>query len=310
VRRHLTILVGLALAAGMLSVPRAEANPEPTCLKRNSQTRICVVYASDPGTSGGDGAAPVNGSGGGGGPAVCRDYDGKKLPCSYRGAWWSPDKLCYVHAAQPQPPKSDPAWSHHTSGAIYQCLPFMGPFGLQNTVPFWLATAPGPAAVDPAQLARSAIAKMRLRAIDIGLANQPRPGGRRGYVGAPIWMWVNQPGAQTIGPQTANAAAGAVTVTANAQMERIVWNMGDGDSVTCHGVGTPYEPRYDLKSSPTCGYHYNHVSTHEPGGAYRLSATSYWTVNWTGGGQSGTIPLNFTAAVQLRIAQLEAIVTH
>ncbi|MDN5798167.1 MAG: PKD domain-containing protein, partial [Intrasporangium sp.] len=90
------------------------------------------------------------------------------------------------------------------------------------------------------------------------------------------------------------------TVTATAKAQRVVWTMGDGSTITCTGPGTPYADSYGKKSSPTCG----HTYTRE--GKYTVRATSFWVVTWSGIGQSGTIPLNFTdtAAITMGEAQV------
>jgi hypothetical protein len=36
------------------------------------------------------------------------------------------------------------------------------------------------------------------------------------------------------------------------------------------------------------------MSSDQPGGAYQVTATSHWVVEWTGGGQSGTIEFDLT----------------
>ena|GEM_PF-4361064 len=42
--------------------------------------------------------------------------------------------------------------------------------------------------------------------------------------------------------------------------------------------------------SPTCGYLYpDHAST--PGSWFTVMATAYWTVAWSGAGQSGSFPV-------------------
>jgi len=95
-------------------------------------------------------------------------------------------------------------------------------------------------------------------------------------------------------------------------LDRIVWNMGDGRSETCSGPsagGTVYEARYNDQPSPTCGHRYTRTSADRPGQAYMVTATAYWTVRWNGGGQNGTIPLNFTRTAQLRVGELQVIVT-
>ncbi|MFJ9855322.1 ATP/GTP-binding protein [Streptomyces sp. NPDC101150] len=168
---------------------------------------------------------------------------------------------------------------------------------------FWAKQPPAVAAVDPAALAREAVDKMRLAGPDIGIV--PKPGGK-GLVGLPVWMWTAKT-AEAYGPNSASASAGAVTVTASAKVSRIVWEMGDGHSVTCTTAGTPYKASYGKRRSPDCGYLYQHSSKDEPGQKYRVTATSTWTVDWRGGGQSGQLTETRQSQTQVTIGQLKVL---
>jgi len=55
---------------------------------------------------------------------------------------------------------------------------------------------------------------------------------------------------------------------------------------------------------------YGTSSAGQPGLAYTLTATSYWTVTWSGGGASGTIPLQFSRSIPERVGEIQAIVTR
>ena len=56
-------------------------------------------------------------------------------------------------------------------------------------------------------------------------------------VGVPTWLWVDGPWA----PVSATAAVGAVTATVTATPVEVVWDTGDGTTLTCD-AGTPYDP--------------------------------------------------------------------
>jgi hypothetical protein len=71
-------------------------------------------------------------------------------------------------------------------------------------------------------------------------------------------------------------------------VDRIDWDLGDGNSVTCQTPGTPWTPSHGLEPSPDCGHTYLRESGALPGGAFRVTATSYWVVEWEGAGQTGT----------------------
>ncbi|MEV0493703.1 ATP/GTP-binding protein [Streptomyces atratus] len=167
----------------------------------------------------------------------------------------------------------------------------------------WAAAPPAAAAVDPAVLAQAAVDKMLLRGPQIGIT--PKPGGK-GVVGMPVYMWTAR-GAETYGPNTASASAGGVTVTATARVTRIVWQMGDGKTITCTTAGTPYKAEYGKKPSPDCGYRYRQPSSTQESGKYHVTATSTWTIDWTGGGQSGQLTEIRDSDVDITVAEVQVL---
>ncbi|WP_139142831.1 PKD domain-containing protein [Humibacillus sp. DSM 29435] len=206
--------------------------------------------------------------------------------------------------SDPQPLQGDPVWKGHKGGAIYDCI--VGPrvvnqvFVAGYTIFFWSKTGPkAPPPPDPRDLAQDAVATMDLQPITIGVVPLPKPGSI-GLVGLPNYMWVREPTPGTYGPITRTASAGGYTVTATARVARVVWDMGDGPSITC-GKGTPYESRFGKQKSPTCG----HVYTRQ--GRYPVTATSYWVIDWAGIGQAGTITLDLTQNATLTIGEAQVI---
>ncbi|MFD5065113.1 ATP/GTP-binding protein [Streptomyces sp. NPDC058394] len=167
----------------------------------------------------------------------------------------------------------------------------------------WAAAPPAAAAVDPAVLAQAAVDKMLLRGPQIGIT--PKPGGK-GVVGMPVYMWTAR-GAETYGPNTASASAGGVTVTATARVTRIVWQMGDGKTITCTTAGTPYKAEYGKKPSPDCGYRYRQPSATQESGKYHVTATSTWTIDWMGGGQSGQLTEIRDSDVDITVAEVQVL---
>jgi hypothetical protein len=234
---------------------------------------------------------------------------GDEIPCTSGMGRWSASKSCYIGLADPQPPRDDDVWKGNTEGAVYVCSP---PIGMPGTATsfFWAAFNPvgGPS---PRALADQAVEAMNLRAGQIGIVPEPGP-DRMGIVGMPSWMWIADPGESTTGPITRSASSGGITVTATARLDRVVWSMGDGAVVTCAGSaarGTVYEASYGQFSSPNCGHTYTAMSDDEPGDAYTVTATSYWAVTWAGGGASGTIPLTFTRSTQIRVGEIQVLIT-
>jgi len=158
----------------------------------------------------------------------------------------------------------------------------------------------------PAQLAAQALAKIHLLGAQIGIAPQPNGAGA---VGLPVWLRtaVN---AGTWGPQSASATGGGITVTITAKASRIVWDMGDGGQVTCDNPGTPYAAKYGMSASPTCPYTYTVPSstTTHPHGRFTITATTYWTVNWAGGGQTGVLNPTSQSQTSVEIGEIPVVV--
>jgi len=267
----------------------------------NPITKRCTISVGDGGENGGGDTPPGDtggensGGGGSNGPARCEV-----------GNYGYGDLGVVTGLADPQPPGNDPVWEgHYPDGAIYKCEGTPGVGGGRIGVPplrlFWAATPPNaPPPPDPEDLAREAIAQMQLSPIQIGIVPEDAP-GRIGVVGMPTYMWAENPGQNTIGPITRSASAGGFTVTATATVDRIVWDMGDGSSVTCEGPGTPYEDRFGREPSPTCGH------TYTSQGRFTVTARSYWTVAWQGIGETGVIPLDLADSTQITIGEAQVI---
>lgn len=150
---------------------------------------------------------------------------------------------------------------------------------------------------DPEDVARSLLASINLAPIRMGMV--PYEGrDYMGTVGTPVWMWVDDPDASTWGPKSASDSGVSIT----ARVSKVVWDMGNGDRVTCQ-EGTEWRPRNGIDESPTCGYVY------EKQGRYTITATSYWTATWSGFGQAGAIPFTLDSDRQLPVGEYQVIVT-
>lgn len=296
-------LVAVALIAGDASTAWADPIVCPPGSEPDPRGGICIITVRDPG--GGDPQGP--GGGGSSPPALQRTCtytllgNPKDVPCSSDGGWWSQSQQAYCRAASPQPPSSDAVWGGRSEGQIYECIRPVN-VGAVAAVVFqiWLAQPPAGAPPDPQVLARQAITTMNLKAVSIGIVPEPTP-GRVGLVGMPVWMWDTNPGPSTWGPNTKTASAGAYTVTATAKATKVVWSMGDGEVVVCRTPGTPYEDSFGRQDSPDCGYTYTRQ------GVYRVWARSYWSVQWSGLGQSGSIPLQFANSVRITVGEAQVL---
>ena len=294
----LLVAVTMLLAAAPVTADPGVFCPDGQALDARTQT--CRIYISNPGVSAQPAAAVQPPTGGEVSACMSRGLN-QPVPCESARGYWSNDLQCYVSLADPQPPKEAPVWQGQTEGAIYFCMGVPGVMAADWW--FWSASMPvGPAApVDPAVVAQSIVSQMELRAFDIGMVPEDRPGSM-GIVGLPIWLWVQNPSEQTFGPMERSASLGSVTVTATAEVQRIVWDMGNGDAVTCTSSGTPFADGRGGQSSPDCGYTYSRQGT------YPIQATAYWNVAWASNtGVTGNIPLEFTSTRQVVVGEIQVV---
>jgi hypothetical protein len=315
--RRLVLGLVVVLAAGFvvaLTPLSAQAGDEVECPPIAGS---CSVVVTTPGTPGG--GTPGTPGGGGSGTRECR-WAGVTVPCSIdmpdegggNGAgWFNATDGCYYFHVSPQPPTGDPIRAGHPlgDGAVYEtvCYPkdSIDPLGLGGVGIQWLA-APPPGfggGVNPAQLAAQAINQLPIRGPKITTA--PRQGAS-GLVGLPVWLWTPSE-AETWGPASASASAGGITVTATARASKITWDMGDGTTVTCTTPGTPYTAAKGGAASPDCGHVYRTSSKGRPGGAFTVTATTTWTVNWAGGGQTGTVTVTRQSAATVGVGELVVV---
>jgi hypothetical protein len=257
------------------------------------------------------------------GPSQCLYQKGTvgtvEIPCTDGpGTYWSNGRQCYVSIQAPQLP-SKPGGA--PTGAWYNCDPYTGPLACNPATDgvcrdpfgatFWSdVPPPGINALTPAQAAFMLVSGFQLGGVEIGFAPDPNIPGAKSYVGVPIWMWVNNPQPLTYGPYTQSATLGGVTITATAQVTSILWGMGDGHTVACGNPGTPFVVAYGATDSPTCGYRYSQTSDDRPGGRYTVTATSQWSVTWTGGGTGGTIPLTAQSQSTVEIGELQSVLIN
>lgn len=285
-----TLVVVLTSTAAGAVVTRGAAPPPPPPKCRDI-TLICDDGQQTGGSSG------SGGSPGGTRPQPCVTAQGRTVPCTTENGVWSNARGCYLKPA-PNPPKMPPAGS--TSGGWYICHLLDSPVDT-NEFPIWIE---GPAPIDPGVIARQILAEIRLARVGIGIT--PRP-GKTGLIGLPTYLWVTNPGPRTLGPISDSASAGGITVTLTARVRNVVWDLGDGTSVTCTGAGTPYRDEFGALPSPTCGHVYERPSTAQPSGVYRVTATAVWDVTWTGGGQTGVIPFNVTSQTAVRMGEVQVL---
>lgn len=295
-------VLGLALAFGAVipaAAPALADNPvdcDPTAPRCDIEIEL-PEEPGDPATDPETGVTP--------GPAEClhRVSEGKyeKVPCTSDKGSWSNASQCYWSLMDPQLPV--PA-GREPGGAWYLC----SGFGEYTSGQYLMNPPPG-LGLTPGQAARRIIQTMTFEGINIGMAPRVNPdwGHRRSYVGVPIWLWVENPTANNFGPYVVTATLGGQTITVEAKVSSVIWNMGDGGSTACAGTGTPYQVGYGVVDSPSCGYRYQKMSKDQPGDRFTVTATSQWAINWSGGGQTGTEGLTTQSTDNVEIRELQSV---
>jgi hypothetical protein len=171
-----------------------------------------------------------------------------------------------------------------------------GPGVIDPMPPIWVSDATQAAAqIDPADVAQQAVRQLAFGSPSIEMAP---PDGSPQLVSVPTWLWLDPGTWQTL---TATANAGTVTATATATPAKVVWDMGDGDSVTCDGPGTPYSAS-DPNATTDCSY------TWPQAGSYTVTATVFWSVTWTavGAAGGGNLGLQAGPAAQVPVTVTES----
>jgi hypothetical protein len=166
---------------------------------------------------------------------------------------------------------------------------------------------PGAPPVDPMELATDALHRTPLPEPEISMSPSP---DIPQLVNLTTYLWLP---AEQWQPATASASAGGVTSTVTATPMRVIWDMGQGESVTCDGPGVPYQPGLPDDRQPSkCHFTYRRSSAGQPGQAYTVTATVEWETNWTvsgapGGGSLGTVSQSSSTSVQ--VAEIQTINT-
>lgn len=162
---------------------------------------------------------------------------------------------------------------------------------------------PAPA-IDPQVLAVAASKNIPIGQFTINL--NPAPPHDE-LVGLPMWMWVSN---GALGSKSDSVTAGTVTVTATAKASKVVFDMGDGHTVTCVDPDATTAP--SAAGTTSCSYTYPRSSSSVPGHAYKITATVVWDVNYavSGAPGGGALPaITRTATTTVRVAEEQAINT-
>lgn len=161
----------------------------------------------------------------------------------------------------------------------------------------WIPTAP---AVDIDALVTTAIDQARATVpLPVPDLNPPAA------VGAPVqlglWLAVADPGQLNVVAQV-----GSVWAAVTARPASVTWDMGNGDTVACDGLGTPLAPGSDVVEQGPCGYTYRRPTDLGP---RSITVTSQWTARLTTStGASQTLaPLTASTTFDYRVFEIVTI---
>ena len=121
-----------------------------------------------------------------------------------------------------------------------------------------------------------------------------------GFVNLGLWLAVD-----TEAPAPVRVEAGGHWAVASLTPVSTTWSFGNGDSLTCDGLGEPIADATTVEQGP-CGYTYE---TSSPDGSpFQLSATLTWSVDYVssgGSGHAGTI--DRTVSVPYDVDEIQSV---
>lgn len=184
----------------------------------------------------------------------------------------------------------------------------------QGTQTLYLRSCPGQSdawvwasdGVDEDDLIASAFQRVTAQVPSPAMNMNPDP-SVGGIVNIGLWLAVEDPGQVSI-----TASVGPVWATVTARYEHTTWDMGNGDSVECAGLGTPIVD-WDTPEQGPCGYTYRWPSAPKFTGtddlAYHASVTGHWDVTYaTSSGRSGTLsPIARTTDFAYQVREIQTL---
>ena len=328
-RRRWIFAATLALAM-VLPAPRGLAlpsDPPPQVTGNLESLSYKLRTTAADGSSGApQGPAPANGSGG------CFQANGAQLSCvNPAGGVWN--GVCYVSVFATTPAAAVVRYTESgfggfhiiedrpdaagmtdwwkilappgvTTGAIVDCT---SPDGVLIQRLWRESANPPPSAAELEQAARLLVGGT-ITAPEIGTF----PGNIdsddteiTGIVGYPTWFWAKNPGPGVAAPDTKTDSVQGYTLRATARLLDITYDTGDGETEHCHlGVEPIGNQRHEPAQppDPPCGH------TYTERGYYTITATTHVTVDWSGAGRSGTIPITVTRSGRFTVSEVQALI--
>jgi len=122
-------------------------------------------------------------------------------------------------------------------------------------------------------------------------------------VGYPLWIWSG-----TASTASISRAYPAATLTLRAELEELVFEMGDGVVLRCVDPA-PYPEGVALATpSPNCGHVYQMPSP--KGQQHTITATGHWVIRWSAGEFSGRLTMDRTSTRSLKVGELQSIIVR
>ena len=151
----------------------------------------------------------------------------------------------------------------------------------------------------------------------MGALNPPRPTIHTSpsrhaglLVQTPTWLWLSPSYWRTY---STTITVMGYTVTIFATPTTVRWKMGNGDSITCVGPGTPWVPGFGEALS-TCRYTYRHSSDGASGDRYRITATVTFVGSFTTtglGGLRGPLgAITRSSSVYAQVAEIQGLIVR
>jgi hypothetical protein len=229
------------------------------------------------------------------------------------GGWWHSGYQCYAKVAARGPDeipttveivtdeflaRLQALWAQHDGeGVIMSCLQL----GALSRL-FWWAPDDEPSDAEFEDAAKAAVIA-HFSAPVLGVF----PGGLRdpaypeasGAVGLPVWLWADDPGPGVASTLVKNAKLRGNDIRIEVSLSKIVYDIGNGDTVTC-GLGTePVGVHKASQKSPTCGYSYMEA------GAYTVTADTVFNIDWSAGGRGGVAPFTLTRSGVYDVGEIQ-----
>ncbi|MGI8457914.1 MAG: hypothetical protein ACR2LI_07360 [Propionibacteriaceae bacterium] len=158
-------------------------------------------------------------------------------------------------------------------------------------------------AIPPEVIAYQAVAELKLTAPKPVIGPSPDLNKwKSAVVGYPLWLSVD--GSAT--PPAVSDSVYDVSVSLQARLTKVVFDMGDGSKVTCTQFSHPWSPSVATGAkSPWCGHTY--VSVPKGSTTYTVTANAYWSVDWQINGSTGTLPFYQSSSEELPVSELQVL---